>query len=148
MTAENRARIARELRVRVSDVESMEARLAGGDQSLNVGVSEGSSDSWQDFLVDESPDPEEVVADMRDSRTRSRWLRRALAELTPRERKIIGERRLGEDTVTLRDLGVELGISKERVRQIEQRALQKLKKSISRQMSKGKQSAALATPWD
>ena len=125
-------RIAGELRVRVNDVEDMEMRLSGSDQSLNAAVSEASEDEWQDFMSDERPTPEEEVQVLHDAATRSRWLAAALEELTQRERVIIRERRLREDGVTLEELGKKLGISKERVRQIEHKALQKLRTSVTR----------------
>ena len=120
-----RAFIASEL-----SVQAMEMRLAGGDQSLNATISPTGEDEWQDFLADERPTPEETVMFARDSRTRSIWLAQALAELTDREQIIIKERRLRDDARTLEELGRDLGISKERVRQIEHRALEKLKVSL------------------
>jgi RNA polymerase sigma-32 factor len=125
-----RAFIASELSVATDEVEAMEMRLAGGDQSLNATVSPTGEDEWQDFLADERPTPEETVMFARDSRTRSIWLAQALAELTDREQTIIKERRLRDDARTLEELGRDLGISKERVRQIEHRALEKLKISL------------------
>ncbi len=129
-----KAYIAQELSVEVSDVESMEMRLMGGDQSLNATVSPTGEDAWQDFLADDRPSPEENVTLTHDSRQRSRWLAASLAELSDREQTIIRERRLREDGRTLEELGVRLGISKERVRQIEHRALQKLKVSLVRRV--------------
>jgi RNA polymerase sigma-32 factor len=125
-----RAFIASELSVHTNEVEAMEMRLAGGDQSLNATISPTGEDEWQDFLADERPTPEETVMFARDSRTRSIWLAQALAELTDREQTIIKERRLRDDARTLEELGRDLGISKERVRQIEHRALEKLKISL------------------
>jgi RNA polymerase sigma-32 factor len=125
-----RAFIASELSVNTDEVEAMEMRLAGGDQSLNATISPTGEDEWQDFLADERPTPEETVMFARDSRTRSIWLAQALAELTDREQIIIKERRLRDDARTLEELGRDLGISKERVRQIEHRALEKLKVSL------------------
>jgi RNA polymerase sigma-32 factor len=125
-----RAFIASELSVHTAEVEAMEMRLAGGDQSLNATISPTGEDEWQDFLADERPTPEETVMFARDSRTRSIWLAQALAELTDREQIIIKERRLRDDARTLEELGRDLGISKERVRQIEHRALEKLKVSL------------------
>jgi len=127
---QGRAFIASELSVNVDEVEAMEMRLAGGDQSLNATISPSGEDEWQDFLADERPSPEETVMFARDSRTRSLWLAQALAELTDREQIIIKERRLRDDARTLEELGRHLGISKERVRQIEHRALEKLKTSL------------------
>lgn len=131
---DGRAWIAQELDVGVNDVEAMEMRLMGGDQSLNATISPSGEDAWQDFLADERPNPEELVGGSHDSRQRSRWLASSLAELSEREQTIIRERRLREDGRTLEELGVRLGISKERVRQIEHRALQKLKASLLRQV--------------
>ncbi len=122
--------IADELSVNIGDVEAMEMRLSGGDQSLNATISPTGEDEWQDFLADERPTPEETVMFARDSRTRSIWLGQALAELSDREQTIIKERRLRDEARTLEDLGRDLGISKERVRQIEHRALEKLKSSL------------------
>jgi RNA polymerase sigma-32 factor len=125
-----RAFVASELAVNTDEVAAMGMRLAGGDQSLNATISPSGEDEWQDFLADERPSPEETVMFARDSRTRSIWLAQALAELTDREQIIIKERRLRDDARTLEELGRDLGISKERVRQIEHRALEKLKSSI------------------
>lgn len=124
------SKIATELGVQPKEVLEMEARMNGGDQSLNNTVGETGEDEWQDFLADQGPNPEEVVIGMRDNATRSQWLGEALGELSPRERTIIEERRMGDDVVTLEDLGKQLGISKERVRQLEQRAMDKLKASL------------------
>jgi len=123
-------KIAKELGVQPKEVMEMEARMNGGDQSLNNLVGEDGDREWQDMLPDASPNPEDVVIGMRDSVTRSKWLNDALAELSPREQTIIRERRMNEAVVTLEDLGKQLGISKERVRQLEQRAFDKLKVSI------------------
>jgi RNA polymerase sigma-32 factor len=129
-----RAKIATDLNVNKSDVIEMELRLAGADQSLNAPLKEESDGEWQDFLPDQRPNPEDVVQVLRDNETRSRWLAEALSELSPREQRIISERRLGDEAVTLEMLGKELGISKERVRQLEQRAMSKLKASIERKV--------------
>ncbi len=132
LTDEGRREIAEELNVSVKDVESMEARLSAGDHSLNAKIGEDGEDEWQAMLSDEdSVNPEDVVIGMKDSETRSAWLKQALSELTDREQRIITERHLGYYTVTLEDLGKELGVSKERVRQLEQRAMSKLKTSLS-----------------
>lgn len=130
LTKEGREWIATELQVDVTEVEAMEMRLAATDQSLNSPVADGSDEDWQDFLADQRPSPEEVVIGMRDSNTRSQWLAEALGELSPRERTIIQERRLREEGATLEELGRELGVSKERVRQLEHRAMLKLRQSM------------------
>jgi RNA polymerase sigma-32 factor len=134
LTLEACQRIAQELNVGITDVRQMEQRLAGSDQSLNAPISEHGEDDWQDYLADMRPSPEEVVIGLRDSTTRSRWLAEALGELTPRERTIIAERRLREDGATLEELGRELGVSKERVRQLEHRAMMKLRESMLRRV--------------
>jgi len=129
-----RGRIAEAVGVSRQDVETMEARLAGQDLSLNVPLARDASESAtdrQDFLVDSAPLPDEVVADSVDARRRAGWLRRALDMLSERERLIIEVRRLREDEmVTLEAVGRRLGISKERVRQIENRALEKLRRAL------------------
>jgi RNA polymerase sigma-32 factor len=135
LTPEGRASIAEALDVSLSEVEAMEARLAGADQSLNAPVGEEGEEEWQNSLADSRPGPEEVVIGLRDAATRSRWLNEALGELTQRERTIIDQRRLREEAATLEELGRELGVSKERVRQLEHRAMQKLKQSLLRRAS-------------
>ena len=130
-----KAYIAQELSVDVREVEAMEMRLMGGDQSLNATIVSSGEEAWQDFLADDRPGPEEIVTGAHDGRQRSRWLALSLAELSERERTIIRERRLREDGRTLEELGVRLGISKERVRQIEHRALQKLRSALMRRIN-------------
>ncbi len=130
-----KAYIAQELAVDVTEVEAMEMRLMGGDQSLNATVSPTGEDAWQDFLTDDRPSPEENATLSHDSLQRSIWLNSSLAELSEREQTIIRERRLSEEGRTLEELGVRLGISKERVRQIEHRALQKLKAALLRRVN-------------
>ncbi|MEJ1994017.1 MAG: RNA polymerase factor sigma-32 [Limibacillus sp.] len=130
MSPEAVGSIAKELKVKRQQVERMEVRLSVPDQSMNVPVGEEGDMEVQDMLVDQRPGPEEVVTDLRDNQTRARWLSRALRKLPQREEMIIRQRHLVEDSVTLEDLGKELGISKERVRQLEQRALKTLRKLI------------------
>ena len=132
LTPEESGRIATDLGVAPAEVTAMEQRLGAIDQSLNVGLAEGGELERQDLIPDDRPGPEEVVIGMRDAATRSRWLNEALAELNERERMIIAGRRLAEAGATLERLGSELGISKERVRQLEQRALGKLRTSMLR----------------
>lgn len=134
LTGEGRAWIAGELRVEVRDVEAMEMRMSGADQSLNAPVADAADDHWQDFLPDQRPGPEEVVIGMRDGASRSRWLAEAIGELSPREQIIIRQRRLSEEGATLEELGRQLGVSKERVRQLENRALLKLRASMERRV--------------
>ena len=113
----------------------MDARLSGSDVSLNAQlVDDDTSGSTQrmDFLIDDSPLPDEVVEQSLDTDRRAQWLRDALSILSERELRIVQERRLTEESVTLESLGDKLGISKERVRQIENRALSKLRRELSR----------------
>ena len=134
LSQEGREYIATELNVPMADVESMEVRLGSSDQSLNAPLAEEGEGNWQDFLADTRPTPEEVVTGLRDAATRSRWLNEALRELSAREQTIIRERRLQEEGATLEELGKELGVSKERVRQLEQRAMEKLRSHIERRI--------------
>jgi RNA polymerase sigma-32 factor len=127
-------KIARTLGVSRADVEMIDSRLSGSDVSLNAQlVDEDSAGSAQrmDFLVDDGPRPDEIVEESVDSDRRVRWLKDALAVLSERERRIVEERRLTENLVTLETLGERLGISKERVRQIENRAMSKLRRALS-----------------
>ncbi len=124
--------IATAVGVSKSDVATMAARLSASDTSLNAPLSEqeaGVSDRM-DFLICDKPLPDESVETAIDGDRRVRWLRQALGVLTDRERRIIKERRLQDDAATLESLGERLGISKERVRQIENRALEKLKRAL------------------
>ena len=136
LSQDGREHIARELKVATTEVEAMEARLFASDHSLNATLGDDSDDSWQSFLADTRPTPEETVVERRETGTRNRWLAEAVAELTPREQAIIRQRRLTEEGATLEELGRELGVSKERVRQLEHRALLKLKASITRRADK------------
>jgi RNA polymerase sigma-32 factor len=134
LSREGRQRIADELKVELADVEMMDMRLGGADQSLNAPLSGGDGEG-QDFLPDRRPTPEDVVIGLRDGAARSRWLAEALGELSPRERTIIRVRRLSEEGATLEELGRTLGVSKERVRQLERRAMVKLRQSIERRVA-------------
>jgi RNA polymerase sigma-32 factor len=100
--------------------------------SLNAPIheSEGGAADRQDFLVDKVPLPDETVTELIDGERRLTWLRSALSVLNERELMIVKERRLQEDGATLESLGESLGISKERVRQIENRALEKLRAAL------------------
>lgn len=122
--------IAKELQVSVADVENMEGRMAAPDRSLNARIAEGSEDQWQDVLVDDRDLPEDIVMAQVDGEIHHRLIEQALDELSERESTIIRERRLSYQAITLQALGNRLGISKERVRQIETLALQKVRISI------------------
>jgi RNA polymerase sigma-32 factor len=134
MSDTGRQWIADQLNVALSEVKEMEGRFAGADQSLNAPIKLASDDELQDFLPDAAPNPEDVVIGLRDAATRSKWLAEAIGDLSPREQTIIRQRRLLDEAVTLEHLGKELGVSKERVRQLEQRALNKLRASMLRKV--------------
>lgn len=136
LTHVGREKVARELKVKVGDVESMEMRMSGGDQSLNTPMSPSGDLDWQDSLADQRPSPEEVVIGMRDGETRSRWLAEAIGQLSAREQTIIRQRRLREDGDTLEKLGEQLGVSKERIRQLEHRAMQKMRAFLQTRVRK------------
>jgi len=130
LTRETRDFVAHKLNVPAADVEAMAARMAGPDRSLNAPLGEGAGD-WQDVLPDEAATPDVETMNRRDSAARARIVEAALHRLNERERLIIRERRLEEDnTVTLESLGARLGVSKERVRQIEQSAMEKLRRAL------------------
>ena len=132
LSEDERLYIANELNVPMKDVIEMEKRLTLGDQSLNVVI--GDDDSGvesQDLFASEGPTPEDIVVDSRDAETRSLWLNRSLGALDSREQQIIRERHLSDEPVTLEMLGHTLGISKERVRQIEKRAIDKMRDDLT-----------------
>ena len=122
--------IARKLGVTEEDVVSMNRRL-GGDASLNAPLrTDAESGEWQDWLVDDSPDQEEQLAESEELAQRRNFLADALSTLNERERRIFEARRLTDDPVTLEDLSVEFGVSRERIRQIEVRAFEKVQKAV------------------
>jgi len=122
------------LGVSETDVAMMDSRLSAPDSSLNAPLAdEAGAAERQDFLVDDEPLPDEVVGEAIDVERRSGWLRSALSALNERELRIIEQRRLSDEGATLEELGATLGISKERVRQIEARALAKLRTALIEQ---------------
>ena len=130
------ALIATRLGVPEQDVVDMNRRL-GGDASLNAPLREEGEGEWQDWLVDESSSQEAVLADREESDVRLGALKKALGVLNDRERRIFEARRLADEPVTLEDLSTEFGVSRERVRQIEVRAFEKVQAAV-------KQGVALA----
>jgi len=126
--------VAQALKVPEKDVALMDARLSGSDTSLNAPLkSDGEQSSERmDMLVSEDPLPDDVAGESIDGERRTAWLEQALETLNVRELKILRERRLSEEGATLEALGESLGISKERVRQIESRALEKLQECLTR----------------
>jgi RNA polymerase sigma-32 factor len=123
------ATIATRLGVAKQDVIDMNRRL-GGDASLNAPLREEGDGEWQDWLVDDAPSQESVLADREESDVRLAALKSALRVLNPRERRIFEARRLAEDPVTLEELSTEFGVSRERVRQIEVRAFEKVQAAV------------------
>ena len=122
--------IATRLGVTEQDVVDMNRRL-GGDVSLNAPLrEEGEGGEWQDWLVDDSASQESVLAAAQEGQNRLAALRDALGVLNPRERRIFEARRLADDPITLEELSTEFGVSRERVRQIEVRAFEKVQKAV------------------
>jgi RNA polymerase sigma-32 factor len=122
--------IAKRLGVTEQDVVDMNRRL-GGDVSLNAPIREdGDSGEWQDWLVDDSTSQESRLVESEESDNRRKALGEALTVLNDRERRIFEARRLADDPITLEELADEFGVSRERVRQIEARAFQKVQKSV------------------
>ena len=122
--------IAKRLDVTTQDVIDMNRRLSRTDASLNQVVAEDGDTERQDLLIDDKPSQETVLAEKQDRALGSNLLRDAMTTLTERERRIIEERRLVDNPRTLEEIGAEYGISRERVRQIENRAFAKLQKSV------------------
>jgi RNA polymerase sigma-32 factor len=130
LSPENLKKIATELDVPEADVVSMNRRLASPDHSLNAPLRSDSEGEWQDWLVDETESQETKLGDRQELGLRRDLLEKALTHLNDRERHILGERRLKDNPTTLEDLSQQYGISRERVRQIEVRAFEKLQKAI------------------
>ena len=122
--------IAEKLAVPETDVINMNRRLAAMDHSLNAPLRADAEGEWQDWLVDDTPDQETMAADKEEHNQRISLLENAMADLNERERHILTERRLKEPPVTLEELSQEYGVSRERVRQIEVRAFEKVQKAM------------------
>jgi RNA polymerase sigma-32 factor len=122
--------IAERLDVTENDVVEMNRRLEGSDHSLNVPLRSDSETQWQDWLVDDAASQESTIADADEFDHRMSLLHRAMAVLNERERHILSERRLKDEPTTLEELSAHYGISRERVRQIEVRAFEKLQRAI------------------
>jgi RNA polymerase sigma-32 factor len=130
LSPENLRKIATELDVPEADVVSMNRRLASPDHSLNAPLRSDSEGEWQDWLVDDSESQETMLGERQELGLRRDLLEKAMTHLNDRERHILTERRLQENPTTLEDLSQQYGISRERVRQIEVRAFEKLQKAI------------------
>jgi RNA polymerase sigma-32 factor len=125
-------RIATQLGVTEEDVVSMNRRLAG-DSSLNAPVrNDAESGEWQDWLVDETMDQETALAESEERAKRREMLNEALKSLNARERRVFEARRLAEEPLTLEELSAEFGVSRERIRQIEVRAFEKVQKAVQK----------------
>jgi RNA polymerase sigma-32 factor len=125
--------IAEELNVPEADVISMNQRLSGGDRSLNTPMSADmneNSGEWQDWLEDERPDQEASFAESEELSQRQNLMMQAMQTLNPREMRIIEARRLAEPPLTLEELAEEFSVSRERIRQIEVRAFEKLSQAV------------------
>jgi RNA polymerase sigma-32 factor len=132
--------IAKRLGVTEKDVVDMNRRL-GGDTSLNAPIrDDGDSGEWQDWLADESAGQEEMLAETEEMDNRRLALEHALTVLNDRERRIFEARRLADEPITLEELAEEFGVSRERVRQIEVRAFEKVQKAVRNEV------AAMETP--
>jgi RNA polymerase sigma-32 factor len=130
LSPEHVKKIASDLNVPEVDVVNMNRRLRAPDHSLNAPLRVEGEGEWQDWLVDESPSQEVALAEREELSKRRKLLSEAMTQLNERERHILTERRLRDDPTTLEDLSQQYGISRERVRQIEVRAFDKLQKAI------------------
>jgi len=146
LTPEHVTKIARLLDVQEQDVVSMNRRLAAPDNSLNAPLRQEGEGEWQDWLVDDADSQEAVLAEREERTGRSALLSNALKTLNERERHILIERRLKDNPTTLEDLSREYNISRERVRQIEVRAFDRLQKAMKQQVAerRGASSSAVA----
>jgi RNA polymerase sigma-32 factor len=133
LSPEHLAKIATDLGVTEAEVTSMNRRMAmGGDTSLNVPMREDGDGQWQDWLQDDAPLQDTVVAEAQEADVRHEMLTSAMDDLNEREQHILTERRLTDDPKTLEELSQVYGVSRERVRQIEVRAFEKLQKAMMR----------------
>ena len=129
---EDAARLSEQFKMPAADITRMDRRMTARDFSLNAPVSHSDEDSMEfvDTLEDEGPSPEAIVADDQETKVRRNYLKDAMKELSDRERHIFVERRLTEDPITLEALGEHYGISRERVRQLENRAFDKVQRAV------------------
>jgi RNA polymerase sigma-32 factor len=141
--------IATKLGVTKQEVVDMNRRL-GGDASLNAPLREEGEGEWQDWLVDDSSSQENILVESEESHSRRTALVGALEVLNPRERRIFEARRLADDPMTLEDLSTEFGVSRERVRQIEVRAFEKVQQAVRERVARiealPRSAAALPAP--
>ena len=142
LTPDHTATLADQLGVTETEVTEMNRRLSGGDASLNAPLRSESESEWQDWLADDTADQETRLAEREEMGDRHNLLVDAMKELTERERDILQARRLQDEPATLEELSQKYGVSRERVRQIEVRAFEKLQRGMKAAMS----TAALPAP--
>jgi RNA polymerase sigma-32 factor len=142
LTPDHTATLADQLGVTETEVTQMNRRLSGGDASLNAPLRSESESEWQDWLADDTADQETRLAEREEMGDRHELLMGAMKDLTERERDILQARRLQEDPATLEELSQKYGVSRERVRQIEVRAFEKLQRGMKSAMT----TAALPAP--
>ena len=146
LTPEQTRQIAERLGVSETEVTNMNRRLSGPDQSLNAPLREDGEGEWQDWLEDSGEDQETELGEAEEKTQRRRLLNNAMASLKDRERHILVERRLSEEPKTLEELSQHYGISRERVRQIEARAFEKLQKAMVASDAEERRQARTAIP--
>ncbi|HEX4118101.1 MAG TPA: RNA polymerase sigma factor RpoH [Rhizomicrobium sp.] len=142
LTPAHTAKLADQLGVTETEVTEMNRRLSGGDASLNAPLRSESESEWQDWLADDTADQETRLAEREEMGDRHELLVNAMKDLTERERDILEARRLRDDPATLEELSQKYGVSRERVRQIEVRAFEKLQRGMKSAMNH----AALPAP--
>jgi len=135
LTPEHTKEIARQLAVPEEEVTNMNRRLSGGDSSLNAPMRADGESEWQDWLADDTMDQETRLAEAEEMGERHDLLTGAMGELSERERDIIEARRLRDEPATLEELSQKYGVSRERVRQIEVRAFEKLQQQMKRALT-------------
>jgi RNA polymerase sigma-32 factor len=145
LTPEHTAEIARQLAVPEEEVTNMNRRLSGGDTSLNAPMRADGESEWQDWLADDTMDQETRLAEAEEMGERHELLTDAMGELSERERDILQARRLQDEPATLEELSQKYGVSRERVRQIEVRAFEKLQQQMKRSLADKHASVAQAT---
>ena len=146
LTPANTAKLADQLGVTETEVTEMNRRLSGPDASLNAPLRSESESEWQDWLADDTIDQETRLAEREEMGDRHALLQDAMKDLTDREREIITARRLQDDPATLEDLSQKYGVSRERVRQIEVRAFEKLQRGMQAAAKAAGSRGALPAP--
>jgi RNA polymerase sigma-32 factor len=141
LSPENVTKIATELSVPEEEVVNMNRRLAAPDHSLNAPLRIDGEGEWQDWLVDHSPTQEAIMAEHEELDHRRQALTGAMDVLNPRERRIFEARRLADEPMTLEDLAAEFNVSRERVRQIEVRAFEKVQSAVKTAIARQEQAA-------